>query len=121
MPSPHISPPAGLTSHALSLLNAAAEDRLLADVDTFVDWLGAQCYNRTRVELGYVDTVPHRLLGRCDSAPVWELVALALYPDQVARNLAMDELRARYIKAHPGYLARIAEDMAAESMAGVEP
>ena len=42
-----------------------------------------------------------------------------LYPSELARTAAVVELRDRYVKAHPNYLARLVEDMAAESMAGV--
>lgn len=92
-----------------------AVELLMADVHRFTYWLHCKCENSPRVDLGYVDCMPHRLMSRCDTAPIQELVALAAYPNKDAQHAAMDEIGKRFVAAHLTDLA----ELQAELMAGV--
>lgn len=88
-----------------------AESLLLADVDSFTSWLADHCHKSPRIHLGYVDTLSHKVLERCDTASIPELVALALYPSKETRNWAMDRLAALFIAGHQDWLRQVEEDM----------
>jgi hypothetical protein len=83
------------------LVNALADhearrERLLADADTFTDWLSAQCMGRgvqalPRLSLSEAPEMEHRTTA--------QIVALALYPRSDVQAAAMDELKARYLRS----------------------
>jgi hypothetical protein len=88
-------------AHRAQLVKALADhetrrEQLLADVDTFSDWLSAQCHGvpaqtLPRIAAGYPPFM--------ESLPTPQIVALLLYPRADVQAAAMDELKARYLAA----------------------
>lgn len=68
---------------------------LLADVDTFGDWLSAQCLGTPKQKLPYVGQYAPDMEGL--STPL--VVAFLLYPRGDVQAAAADELQARYLRA----------------------
>ena len=85
-----------------------ARDRALCDVDSFADWLMSECMNQTAYDGGrssrhYIDEWALFIdYSRATDMSTPDLLALAmgLASNQHARIAAMDELRARYLRAH---------------------
>ena len=92
----------------------AARERALCDVDSLADWLMGECMSQTAYDGGrssrhYADERALALdFGKAESLSTPDLLALAmgLASNQHARIAAMDELRARYLRAQnlPGAL-----------------
>ena len=94
--------------------NETARKRALCDVDSLADWLMGECMGQTAYDGGrssrhYTDERALILdYSRAESLSTPELLALAmgLASNPRARIAAMDELRARYLRAQnlPGAL-----------------
>lgn len=80
---------------AAALNHEPARERLLADVDTYGDWLSAQCLGAPAQKLPYIG----RHVPDMDSLKTPLLVALTLYPRADIQVAAMDEIKARYLRA----------------------
>ena len=99
-------------------ISMAAEDHVLADVDTFADWLSGHCIG-AQVEQCRIVHVPRgdAALGAfVETLTVPQLVALQMYPRPEIAGKACCELRRRYL-ADPQtvcYLQRIAAEVAAD-------
>lgn len=93
-------------------LNQRAEEIMLADVDSYVDWLFGHCYRREPIEIvvwSWKDTAVQELI---DNADVPKLVALSLYPRQSVAWAAQWELRNRYLADER--LFKLAQEKAGE-------
>ena len=85
----------------------AAHERALCDVDNFADWLMGECMSQTAYDGGrgsrhYADERALALdYSEADDLGTPDLLALAmgLASNPRARIAAMDELRARYLRA----------------------
>lgn len=85
----------------------AAQERALCDVDSMADWLMGECMNQTAYDDGrsskhYADERALVLdYSKAQSLTTPDLLALAmgLASNPRARIAAMDELRARYLRA----------------------
>ena len=85
----------------------AARERALCDVDSFADWLMGECMSETAYDGGrsskhYTDEWALFIdYSRATDMRTPDLLALAmgLASNQHARIAAMDELRARYLRA----------------------
>jgi hypothetical protein len=82
-----------------------AEYRVLSDMDSFTDWLGAACMNTDPVRLGFVPVRNERTKAYSDQfsdrlpcMSVAELLCLSLTRSQWSAD-AMVELRSRYVAA----------------------
>ena len=92
----------------------SARERALCDVDSFADWLMGECMGQTAYDGGrsskhYIDEWALFIdYSRATDMSTPDLLALAmgLASNQHARIAAMDELRARYLRAQnlPGAL-----------------
>ena len=96
-------------------ISTAAEERLLADLDTYTDWLGGECYQQGRVTLPFIPTDRSRIQELIDGMTVPHLVALSLYPSFAIAGAAMWELRQRYIAANAKTLSIYAAEAAADA------
>ena len=91
----------------------SARERALCDVDSFADWLMGECMNQTAYDGGRKHYADERALildySKAQSLSTPDLLALAmgLASNPRARIAAMDELRARYLRAQnlPGACA----------------
>ena len=83
----------------------AAQERALCDVDSFADWLLGECMSQTAYDGSSRHYADERALiidySKAESLSTPELLALAmgLASNPRARIAAMDELRARYLRA----------------------
>ena len=85
----------------------AARERALCDVDSLADWLMGECMSQTAYDGGrssrhYIDEWALFIdYSRATDMSTPDLLALAmgLASNQHARIAAMDELRARYLRA----------------------
>ena len=85
----------------------AARERALCDVDSMADWLMGECMSQTAYDGGrsskhYIDERALVLdYSKAESLSTPDLLALAmgLASNPRARIAAMDELRARYLRA----------------------
>ena len=86
-----------------------AEERVLADMDSYSNWLAIQCSNvavsHTRIK--YVPRSALNLRDFVDALDVPQLLALTLYPRGDAQALACDALKARYLATCAEYIARV--------------
>lgn len=99
-------------------INIEAEERVLADVDTFTDWLGAKCMGATveHCRTWYVPRDPARRADYIDALDIPQLVALILHPNTAISGFACRQLRERYM-ADPqtqAYVSRVGEAVQAE-------
>jgi hypothetical protein len=78
----------------VSIEEDARRERLLADADTFTDWLCAQCAGSPRQTLPRITAWAPDMSDR--TTP--QIVALAMYPRGDIQAAAMDELKARYLR-----------------------
>ncbi len=88
-----------------------AEERVLADVDSFANWLSTHCANEKPVELGYIPRNPVRRQQFIESLTVAQLAAGLLHVT-IAFDCA-NRLREVYL-ADPhtaAYLERIVEKL----------
>lgn len=95
---------------------ADARAELLRDVDTFSDWIGAECMRRAPVKLR-VHTDAHRLLGLIDDGlPTAELFAISMDAGQPreCRMLALDTIAERYLATRADDIERMANARAGE-------
>lgn len=98
----------------------AAEERLLSDADLFLDWLGSQCFQQSRVEIGYVplegwlDEARDKFYDSLERRSPAELIVLALQGNDWAKH-AMTELSRRYVAAHNDYLIRLASELSEDA------
>ena len=82
-----------------------AQERALCDVDSFADWLMGECMSQTAYDGSSRHYADERALvidySRATDMSTPNLLALAmgLASNQHARIAAMDELRARYLRA----------------------
>jgi hypothetical protein len=87
-----------------------AQERVLADADTFADWFYGEC--------GISEEQPHQLPAQprgehtaedFAETPVAELYRLAIDAGQKGpiRLAAMDAIRERYLKAKDAYIGRL--------------
>lgn len=114
-PSRHIPAP---SAHKLAALNAAETDeRFWADVDTFADWLYAQCLaaGPQRIDATLLPKTARGLTELVEASTVPMLVALSLYPRSDVRAVATWHIRERYYDAMHDYRRRIGDIVAAES------
>ena len=88
-----------------------AEEILLGDVDTYVNWLAEHVHRVKPIELGWVNSQPDRIEERCVKASIAELVALSLYPSKEVRYIATSHLAGRFLFDHGAYLALIESDL----------
>lgn len=91
-----------------------AEARVLSDMDSFTDWLGAACMNRT-VDLGFVPVNrPTRdgdqFFDRMNSMSIPELLCVALTKPQWAAD-AMVHIQSQYLAEKRGRIVAIAGDL----------
>ena len=83
----------------------AAYERALCDVDSLADWLMGECINQTAYEGSSKHYADEQALGidysKAESLSTPDLLSLAigLASNPRARIAAMDELRARYLRA----------------------
>ena len=83
----------------------AARERALCDVDSMADWLLGECMSQTAYEGSTKHCADERALvidySKAESLSTPDLLALAmgLASNPRARIAAMDELRARYLRA----------------------
>lgn len=86
-----------------------AEERVLADMDSYSNWLAIQCSNvaASHTRIKYVPRSALNLRDFVDALDVPQLLALTLYPRGDAQALACDALRARYLATCGEYLARV--------------
>lgn len=94
-----------------------AEARVLSDMDSFTDWLGAACMNSERVRLGFVPVRNERTTAYCDrfcdrmnGMSVAELLCVALTKPQWA-GVAMVHLQSQYLADKRGRIQSIAGDL----------
>ena len=91
----------------------ADHERALCDVDSFADWLMGECMGQTAYDGSSRHYADERALvldySQAESLSTPDLLALAmgLASNPRARIAAMDELRARYLRAQnlPGVIA----------------
>lgn len=93
-------------------LNQRAEEIMLADVDSYAEWLSARCCRKPPVELMFVTRDPVDLQMLVDQADVPKLVALTLYPRQSVAQAAQREITNRYLSDER--LFKLAQEKAAE-------
>jgi len=93
-------------------LNQRAEEIMLADVDSYAEWLSAHCYRSKPIELMFVTNDPVNLQMLVDRADVPKLVALTLYPRMSVVWAAQWELRNRYLADER--LFKLAQEKAGE-------
>jgi hypothetical protein len=98
-------------------INMAAEEAVLADVDTYTDWLGGHCMrvDREHTRIGYVPNDDAHLLNFAESLDIPQLVAALHSPHHRLVCHAAQLLRDKYL-ADPctqRYLTRMAEDIGA--------
>jgi hypothetical protein len=88
-----------------------AEDEVLADVETFTNWLCGECAHAAPQRLGYVPLrCKDELTARVERAGVPELVALQNFPNAGVCYAATQELQKRYLGAKQAFvLAAVAE------------
>lgn len=106
-----------INDRALISCRIEAQERVLADVDSFQNWLGAQCCSAQPDRFGYM---PRSDVGRAQfvaSLTVAQLTALLLYPERDLAGRAAMELRERYVKAQDDYIERVTEKLMAEGWA----
>ena len=94
-----------------------AEERVLADMDSFTDWLGAACMNADPVRLGFVPVRNERTTAYCDrfsdrmnGMSVAELLCVALTKPQWASD-AMVHIQSQYLAEKRGRIQSIAGDL----------
>lgn len=85
-----------------------AEARVLADVDTFADWLYSHCANvpADHTRIGYVPSSPHNMRVWLESLDIAQTAAALLNPTRGLAEAAAWQLRERYL-ADPNTQARI--------------
>lgn len=103
---------------------ADAEDELLEDVDSYTDWLGAQCAGHGCERFTYVPYNKHALRRIADGMTAPALVAWLLYPNADVAGVAALVLRTRYVQEKQARVLCIAQRIQAEretlEMAGQE-
>lgn len=108
------APGPALSESTISVLaSIEAEERLLSDMDTYCDWLYAQCLGAKpeRCRIGAIPSDPGRFDRFVDSLDVPQLQALSLYPRAEVAFAATSALRDKFIAAHGDMLARLASEV----------
>jgi hypothetical protein len=109
--------PAELSHDDAVAINMDAEFEVLADVDTYAEWLSTHCMGTDpkMCRIGYVPTSRGSRGAYIEALSIPHLVALQLHADQDAAARACWELRTRYLAAPETqmYLTRKAEEIAA--------
>lgn len=99
-----------------SLLASDAEEHVLSDTDSYVNWLAYLC-SGVQVSHTRIVNVPRsaeNLLRFVEALDVPQLVALQFYPRSDAQVAACDELRSRYLadQSTQAYVALVQEELA---------
>lgn len=98
------------------LIEMEANDRLLADIDTYVDWLSRQCTG-AKPEHCHTTWVPNdelKLERVMASLDVPQLVSLTFYPRVQVQVAALDLLKQKYIEQSGDYLSILRAKVQAE-------
>ena len=86
----------------------AAEDRVLADVDTFTDWLAGHCQGAKPCFIFGLARDSAVLAITLDKATVPQLVAMLLFQRADVQVGAADRLRAAYLVAQHDNITKLA-------------
>ncbi len=101
-----------LTPAGQSLAAQEADRRYLQDADTLADWIGGQCFQKSRVDVDA--TLRAVLTGRApmDSATVPELLVIARdrTNTMAVRLSALDALLLKFDREHFDYRQRLEDD-----------
>lgn len=90
----------------------AAFSKTLGDLDTLVDWLGGECFQRTQVDSDRATRVPGRLLT-ADTAVVLHAALVAADRQDAAGCLeAMRVLTQRYLELQDARVQDLARELA---------
>jgi hypothetical protein len=79
----------------VSIEEDARREFLLADPDTFADWLYGQCHG---AKLQTLPRIMRGIVPDMEDRTTPQIVALLLYPRSDIQAAAMDELKARYLR-----------------------
>lgn len=112
----HAAAPVYISDSRAIQITLEAHERLLSDMDSFTDWLGAQCMGSDPKlnRIGYVPRDSVHLLSFIESLDAPQLLALSLYPRADVQGKAMSLIRERYIEASADYINRLADQIARE-------
>jgi hypothetical protein len=93
-----------------------ATERLLSDVETYVDWLYSQTIGvkPEHCRIGYVPRDELRFEAFVESLDVAQLVALQLYPRAEVSFAATEALKEKFLAANQHLVPRIAERVVGE-------
>jgi hypothetical protein len=87
-----------------------AEERLLANMDVFTDWLAGHCYQIDQVPQRAIPQCPAALQEMIDGMKVPELLAASLHPFARVRSVATLELIRRYVAENETLMGMFTED-----------
>lgn len=90
----------------MGMQQTQAESRFLRSVDSFQDWIGAECINQPEVGAYLVHAAHYELPIADMQTPV--LVAVLMDGDETQAMKALHELRARYLADHAKGIAKLA-------------
>lgn len=103
--APVFQPPA-LSPAALQI----GELRVLADVDSFADFLAGECYQRNNVSSDRATRLPHRLDDADTATAVHALITAGYEADAETALRAAQVLVKRYLQDNDSRIADIATD-----------
>jgi len=111
-------------SHSDAVLaHSSAEEDVLADMDTFSDWIGALCM-RTTVEhtrIGHVPRSAENFANYVDALDEPQLLSLVMNATQPAQVFAAREaLRDKYLKHQATWIAQKTSEHAANLLPPVD-
>lgn len=91
----------------MGMQQTQAESRFLRSVDSFQDWIGAECINQPEVGAYLVNAAHYELPVSDMATPV--LVAVLMDGDETQAVKALHELRSRYLADHAKSIAKLAQ------------